>query len=165
MHISHSSGRCLFKQSDRSQWSSTSPSKKHKKKNPKKACFLFSPSLICCPKERQVHSSVCQLSFCLISGSLAVRPWIEIQSVHWQHCWVSQRPSIWSAWSKSQRRGTHLIYMKHVVATDFKGASPLLQQGHLYRNPLSERASYTLSYLSGHLGDKYTAASEWTDSS
>lgn len=28
MHISHSSGRCLFKQSDRSQWSSAIPCKK-----------------------------------------------------------------------------------------------------------------------------------------
>lgn len=92
------------------------------------------------PQRKVVPSSVCQVSYSLVSGSVAVCPWIEMQSDHWQHCWVqvrlnrvlSQKPSIPYAWSKSQRRGTHFIYMKHLVALDFKGASPLLQQGHLY---------------------------------
>lgn len=134
-HFSHSSGWCLFKQSDRSRWSSVSPSKKfQKKKSPKTTWFLYLALLSLLP-QRQASPQF------YLPSVLLPCPWLT----YWmamdrntasscQHCWVqvtfnmvlSQRPSTCCVSTKSQRRGIHLIYVQHVVATDFKGASPFL---------------------------------------
>lgn len=162
-HFSHSSGWCLFKQSDRSWWSSVSPSKKFqkKKKVQRRPDSYTLPSLVCCPKDRHLHSSTCPVSFCLVPGSLTGWPWIETQPApastagYRSHStWCCCKDLLYTACQPSHKEEVFTLYMcSMLLQQTSKGLVPFCSGAPLLK-PSFEWASHSLSYLAGHLAGK-----------